>query len=123
MRSAEIRRSLGSGSAGYRYQPAGVAPCGARFISKPDATESGPAKGGCLFLGVQTRISGSSAHSKNDLVRADESDRTSLRGQTRLHFLHERADVFLGRTPPRDSTTVLRFVGAGRLFFPGTFGN
>ena len=40
------------------------------------------------------------AHSTNDFVRADESGRAGLCRQTRLHFLHECPDVFLGGAAP-----------------------
>jgi len=71
----------------------------------------------------QARLSNQAAHQKNDLVRANESGRAGLCRQAGLHLLHERAHVFFGIAPSRDSAPLLRRTRTGRLFSLGAFGD
>src|SRR4029077_6805517 len=102
--------------------PSSAETCGARRIRGAEHRERERGATRRAFFASRGWPPGETTIAQNGHVRADESGVGGVRRADGFDLLHERADLFFGRTASRAGATLLRHAGAGRIPFPGTFG-
>src|SRR5690348_16790108 len=92
-----------------------------RSISAKSPRASFTAAAGVVFFRVGRRARHQTAYTTDGFIRADESCAGGLSELVRLHFLHERDDLFFRSAPQFSDSALLRVSRAGLVSVPRSF--